>query len=74
MKADVSKPAEIDRLFELAVKEFGKIDIVVVNAGLELVGVPVTSFSEDCNLTTCLIPIQRAHSSFYHAGGSEACR
>lgn len=46
VKADVSKPTEIDRLFEVALQEFGKIDIVVVNAGLELVGVPVTSFSE----------------------------
>lgn len=46
VKADVSKPAEIDRLFEVAIQEFGKIDIVVVNAGLELVGIPVTAFSE----------------------------
>jgi 3-oxoacyl-[acyl-carrier protein] reductase len=46
VKADVSRPDEIDRMFEYAVKEFGKIDIVVVNAGLELVGVPVTEFSE----------------------------
>ena len=46
VKADVSKPAEIDRLFEVAIQEFGRIDIVVENAGLELVGVPVTAFSE----------------------------
>jgi len=46
VKADVSRHDEIDRMFEYAVKEFGKIDIVVVNAGLELVGVPVTEFSE----------------------------
>lgn len=46
VKADVSRPEEIDRMFEYVVKEFGKIDIVVVNAGLELVGVPVTEFSE----------------------------
>jgi 3-oxoacyl-[acyl-carrier protein] reductase len=46
VKADVSKPAEINKMFELAIKEFGKINIVVVNAGLELVGVPVTEFSE----------------------------
>lgn len=46
VKADVSSPTEINRLFVLAIKEFGKIDIVVVNAGLELVGVPVTAFSE----------------------------
>ena len=46
VKADVSRPDEIDGMFEYAVKEFGKIDIVVVNAGLELVGIPVTEFSE----------------------------
>lgn len=46
VKADVSMPAEINEMFELAIKEFGKINIVVVNAGLELVGVPVTAFSE----------------------------
>jgi 3-oxoacyl-[acyl-carrier protein] reductase len=32
VKADVSRPEEIDRMFEYAVKEFGKIDIVVVNS------------------------------------------
>lgn len=46
VKADVSRPEEIYRMFEHTVKEFGKIDIVVVNAGLELVGVPATEFSE----------------------------
>lgn len=46
VKADVSKPSEITRLFELANAEFGKIDIVVANAGLELVGIPATAFSE----------------------------
>lgn len=46
VKADVSKPSEITRLFELAMAEFGKIDIVVANAGLELVGIPATAFSE----------------------------
>ncbi|HTF17231.1 MAG TPA: SDR family oxidoreductase [Chryseolinea sp.] len=46
VQADVSKPDEINKMFELAIEQFGKIDIVVVNAGLELVGVPVTAFSE----------------------------
>lgn len=46
IKADVSKPVEIDDMFELALKTFGKIDIVVVNAGLELVGVKATDFTE----------------------------
>jgi 3-oxoacyl-[acyl-carrier protein] reductase len=46
VQADVSKPDEINKMFELAIEQFGKIDIVVVNAGLELVGVPVAAFSE----------------------------
>lgn len=46
IQADISKPDEINRLFEGALDAFGKVDIVVVNAGLELVGVPVTDFSE----------------------------
>lgn len=46
VQADVSKPDEINRMFELAIEQFGKIDIVVVNAGLELVSVPVAAFNE----------------------------
>lgn len=44
---DVSKKADVSNLFETAKKTFGKIDIVVVNAGVELVGVPVTEFTEE---------------------------
>lgn len=46
VKGDVSKIAEIKNLFETAEQAFGKIDIVVVNAGVELVGVPVIEFTE----------------------------
>jgi 3-oxoacyl-[acyl-carrier protein] reductase len=45
-QADISKPDEINGLFEAALDAFGKIDIVVVNAGLELTGVPATDFTE----------------------------
>ena len=38
IKADVSKPAEIAALFEQAIKHFGKLDIVVSNAGVETFG------------------------------------
>lgn len=38
LKADVSKPAEIVTLFEQAVKHFGRLDIVVSNAGVESFG------------------------------------
>lgn len=47
IQCDVSKTADIDRLFEMAKQAFGKIDIVVVNAGVELVGVPVSDFTEE---------------------------
>jgi 3-oxoacyl-[acyl-carrier protein] reductase len=33
MKADVRKQADIRRLFDSAVKEFGKVDVLVNNAG-----------------------------------------
>jgi len=33
VKADVSKLADIQRLFDTAVKEFGKVDVLVNNAG-----------------------------------------
>ncbi|MBV7275816.1 SDR family oxidoreductase [Clostridium sp. PL3] len=35
MQADVSKPQEVRNMFEIALKEFEKIDIVVANAGIE---------------------------------------
>lgn len=47
IKADISKTNEIDEMFASVINVFGKIDIVVVNAGLELTGVPVTDYSED---------------------------
>jgi 3-oxoacyl-[acyl-carrier protein] reductase len=46
IQADVSKVAEIERLFSEAKKVFGKIDIVVANAGIELVETPVVDFTE----------------------------
>jgi len=47
VQADISKVAEISRLFAEAKKTFGKIDIVVANAGIEMVEVPVTEFTEE---------------------------
>ncbi|HWZ02238.1 MAG TPA: SDR family NAD(P)-dependent oxidoreductase, partial [Mucilaginibacter sp.] len=47
VQADVSKVADIERLFAEAKKEFGKIDIVVANAGVEMVETPVTAFTEE---------------------------
>jgi 3-oxoacyl-[acyl-carrier protein] reductase len=47
VQADVSKVADIDRLFAEAKKAFGKIDIVVANAGIEMVETPVVDFTEE---------------------------
>lgn len=46
IQADISKVADLERLFAEAKLQFGKIDIVVANAGIELVEVPVTDFTE----------------------------
>ena len=47
VQADVSKVVDIERLFEEAKNAFGKIDIVVANAGIEMVETPVTQFTEE---------------------------
>ena len=47
VQADVSKVADIERLFSEAKNAFGKIDIVVANAGIEMVETPVTQFTEE---------------------------
>ena len=47
IQADVSKVADIERLFDEAKKAFGKIDIVVANAGIEMVETPVMQFTEE---------------------------
>ena len=47
VQADISKVAEIEKLFAAAKKVFGKIDIVVANAGIEMVETPVVDFTEE---------------------------
>jgi 3-oxoacyl-[acyl-carrier protein] reductase len=47
VQADVSKVVDIERLFSEAKAAFGKVDIVVANAGIELVETPVTDFTEE---------------------------
>lgn len=46
-KADVSNPVAIQKLFATAIKRFGQIDIVVANAGVELVGKSVIDSTEE---------------------------
>lgn len=47
VQADVSKVDQIEKLFTAAREAFGKIDIVVANAGIEMVETPVTDFTEE---------------------------
>ena len=46
VRADISKVADIDRLFAVALEKFGRIDIVVANAGVELVDQSALDFTE----------------------------
>ncbi|MFF1817986.1 SDR family oxidoreductase [Kribbella sp. NPDC058245] len=45
--ADVSQVEGISRVFDAAVEAFGRIDIVVANAGMEKVNIPVTDVTEE---------------------------
>lgn len=47
IKADVTKVAEIDQLFSTALEAFKKLDIVVANAGMEIVDLPALDFTEE---------------------------
>jgi 3-oxoacyl-[acyl-carrier protein] reductase len=46
VQANISKVADIDRLFAAALDKFGRLDIVVANAGIELVGQSVLDLTE----------------------------
>lgn len=45
-QADVSNVAEITRLFNDVIKEFSGIDIVVANAGIAVMGIPIVDVTE----------------------------
>ncbi|MGW4844403.1 SDR family NAD(P)-dependent oxidoreductase [Nocardia brasiliensis] len=47
VQADVSDVGEIDRLFRTALDEFDRLDIVVANAGIEKVNIPVVEVTEE---------------------------
>jgi 3-oxoacyl-[acyl-carrier protein] reductase len=46
VKADMSSPAAIEKLFSEALAHFGQLDIVVANAGIELIETPVLQSTE----------------------------
>jgi 3-oxoacyl-[acyl-carrier protein] reductase len=47
VEADVSRVPEIERLFQAALERFGRIDVVVANAGIEKVNIPVVEVTEE---------------------------
>jgi 3-oxoacyl-[acyl-carrier protein] reductase len=46
VKANVSDPAAIANLFAGVLTRFGKIDVVIANAGIEIVDTPFTEYTE----------------------------
>ncbi|NMO50028.1 SDR family oxidoreductase [Actinoplanes sp. TBRC 11911] len=47
VRADVSVPDDVTRLFRTTVDSFGNLDLVILNAGLEHPGLPVADFTEE---------------------------
>jgi 3-oxoacyl-[acyl-carrier protein] reductase len=46
VQTDVFKVVDIDRLFATTIERYGRVDVVVANAGIELVGTPIADVSE----------------------------
>lgn len=75
-KADVSKLADIQRLFDTAVTEFGKVDVLVNNAGVyefrPLAAVDENHFDRqfDVNVKGLYFAAQAAAQAFGDHGGS----
>jgi 3-oxoacyl-[acyl-carrier protein] reductase len=46
VRADVSKVADIDQLFVATIERYGRVEIVVANAGIERVGIPFADVTE----------------------------
>lgn len=76
VKADVSNLAEIQALFQAAVKEFGKVDVLVNNAGVYEF-VPLNEIQEahfdrqfDLNVKGLVFATQAAVKAFGENGGS----
>lgn len=76
VQADVSKQAEIERLFAETQKTFGKLDILVNNAGIyefsPLEGITEAHFSKqfDLNVLGLILASREAVKHFGPAGGS----
>jgi 3-oxoacyl-[acyl-carrier protein] reductase len=47
VQGDMSQVADIERLFATTIEHFGKLDIAVANAGVELIGQAIADFTEE---------------------------
>ena len=72
LQADVSDCTQIERLFAETLKAFKKLDIVVANAGVEKVNIPVVDVTEDDFVT--LFSDQHKRSVLRDAGCGSARR
>lgn len=76
VQANVAKPAEVPKLFEAAVKAYGKVDVLVNNAGvyefapLEAVTPEHYHKQFDLNVLGLLLASQEAAKHFGERGGS----
>lgn len=75
VKADISRAADVDRLFAETKQRFGSVDIVVANAGLELIGFPVAGLSDeqidnmvDVNVRGTILTMHRAAANLADNG------
>lgn len=75
IKADVSQPDQLDRLFTETLQRFGTLDIVVANAGVELIDQPILDATEEqfdrlfaINTKGTLFTLQKAAEHVAHNG------
>src|SRR3954452_17401237 len=47
VQANLARAADVDRLFDATLERFGSLDVVVVNAGVELIAQPLLEASEE---------------------------
>ena len=76
VQADLSRPAEAEKLFKRAIEEFGRVDVLVNNAGtyefLPLSGIQEDHYNRlfDLNVKGLLFASQQAAAAFADGGGS----
>lgn len=76
IQADVSKPAEVDRLFNEAIAAFDKVDILVNNAGiydvvmLEALTIEILQANINTNLIGTILCVQKAVEVMGIGGGN----